>query len=93
MIWAESLGRIELDVPTEAMLDIARQGNNEPAVVRWLPAVADQIGQHDPALVADVLAESGGWDREQLHSDYENAKRLLWLAAWDLAEEGGDVPA
>jgi len=40
----------------------------------------------DPDKVREELREHGAWDDEQLADDSENWRRLVWIAAWNVAD-------
>lgn len=42
-----------------------------------------------PDRVRAELADFGAWDAEELADDDANWRRLVWSAAWNIAEEEG----
>jgi hypothetical protein len=83
----------EFRIPGEAVLDIAHSGDNAPAVAAWVDRVRDLADQNNfpngptPESIRRELGEMGAWDDEELTDDEQNWHRLLWCAAWDIAEQ------
>ena len=97
LYWA-SFDRFELRLPGEAVEDIAQPGDNLPAVKYWAGAIrelARELFAGDegnpwnptPEKIRAELGEYGAWDEAELSDDGQNWRRLVWLAAWDIAEQ------
>lgn len=92
LYWA-SFNRFELRLPGEAINDIAQQGANDEAVAYWTPKVIEQCERDafpnrltDEAIAIE-LKEYGAWDSEELQDTAQNWRRLVWIAAWNIAED------
>lgn len=81
--WSSGSGRIEFFVPGEAVDDIARPGDASAAVEHWLHVLPEL----DADDLADELRGYGAWDDDALSDHDENRRRVLWIAACDVAEE------
>lgn len=89
--WSNSSGRIELELPNDAITNTCHSGDNEPAIRALLessPFIKEQLDKYPNELLAGELAEYGAsWNIDGLDSLEENQIRILWLALWDLFEE------
>lgn len=91
LYWA-SFNRFELRMPGESVQDIAQSGQNDAAVEYWTPKILAQIEADDFANKPTVdsvraeLNEYGSWDDEELSDDGQNWNRLIWIAAWNIAD-------
>ena len=95
LYWA-SFNRLELRLPLAAVLDIAQSGANDAAVQKWKSAALFPISDYKtsfrdnpalPDLIRHELQEYGAWDETQLADNERNLERLVWLAAWNIAED------
>lgn len=83
----------ELRLPGQAILDIAQPGPADEAVAYWTPKVFAQVeadafpNAPTPEKIRRELKEYGAWDAEELADDEANRQRLVWCAAWNIAEE------
>jgi hypothetical protein len=89
--WA-SFNRFSIRMPGEAVQDIAQSGSNDEAVEHWFRRVElgrDIFGrlQATPENIREELKEYGAWDAEQLADDEENLRRIVWIAAHNIAED------
>lgn len=80
--WFSGNTDVELEIPMEAIEDIAQQGSNDEAVRFWLPKI--DFSSYTKELLSVELSEYGLNDGE---SRQHMEERLLWIAAWDLALE------
>ena len=80
--WSSSSGRVELEIPVEAVEDIAQSGRNDEAVSFWLPKI--DFSSYTEEVLNAELYEYGLDDSD---SRQHIEERLLWIAAWDIAEE------
>lgn len=91
LYWA-SFNRFELRLPGDAVNDIARSGQNDEAVAFWEGKVraimVDDNFTNRPTSesIRAELKEHGAWDAEELADDERNWNRLVWLAAWNIAD-------
>lgn len=88
--FSTSSGKIELEMTLEQAQGAAHQGRCD-ADVKALsedPAIATQLAKLDPKVLAEELSEYGGWEDSELTDRAQNVQRILWLAAWDIVEEG-----
>jgi hypothetical protein len=79
----------EIRIPGEAVLDICQQGANDEAVAYWAPRIERKTEGHwapTPEKVRKELKEYGAWDEEELSDDDANWQRLVWCAAWNIAD-------
>lgn len=94
LYWA-SFNSFELRLPGEAVADICQSGPNDEAVTAWVDRVEFCTDIHGkPRATASAilreLGEYGAWDADELADDVQNRHRIVWLAAWNIAEE--DTP-
>jgi hypothetical protein len=83
--WSESLGRIELEIPVEAIAACSHQGQCDKDVEYWTPKI--DWSHVTRKAMEQSLNEYGAWDDLQT-TDIETLKqRLTWLACCDLNEE------
>jgi hypothetical protein len=87
--YSSGSGILEMQLPGECLAEIARSGDNMPAVETWLSLepVRSQLIAFDPADIRDELQGYGAWDNAELSDDESNLKRFLWCAAHSAAEE------
>jgi len=78
--------RFELELPEQAVADIARPGKNDEAAAYWATRVP-RPEACDAETLRDELAEHGAWDDEQLSDDAANWHRIIWIAAHNIKEE------
>ena len=90
LYWA-SFNRFELRLSGEAVSDIARPGPADDAVAYHVSR-SESVDWHGakPDAIRAELAEYGAWDASELADDEANRRRILWLAAWNIAED--DAP-
>jgi hypothetical protein len=95
LYWA-SFNRFELRIPGAAVCAIAHPGPADAAVAHWAPIVAAQVeadnfrNRPTPDKIRAELKEYGAWDAAELADDAANWLRLVWSAAWNIAED--DAP-
>lgn len=87
--WTESLGRVELKIPTAVIRSVCNPGPNDAAVADATqhPQIRGQLARLDAGRVRDALREYGAWDLDELQDPVANLRRILWCACWDLYEE------
>lgn len=87
LYWA-SFNRFEMRLSGECISDIARSGPAD-APVAYHVNRADSVAWHNatPDAIRAELKECGAWDAEELADDEANRRRILWVAAWNVAEE------
>lgn len=89
--WA-SFNRFSLRLTGEAVCDIAQSGANDDAVAYWVDRVEyckNLLGQDQatPDAIRAELKEYGAWDADELADDEANRRRIVWCAAWNIAED------
>jgi hypothetical protein len=96
LYWATFNG-IEIRLPGQCVLDCSRPGQDaDEAVVYWTPKVQAIAAADDfnpawvstPDKIREELREYGAWDDEELADDEQNWRRLVWIAANNIREEG-----
>lgn len=86
LIWYTSgSGIIEFQLSVLCVNDIAQQGSNDSAVRYWEERI--DLSHIPAAAIRDELDEYGCWHDDELADELQNRRRLIWLAAWDIAEE------
>lgn len=90
-LWTSGCGHLELEIPAQAVDDIARPGDNEPAVKAWLEGeetnyLRAQVERIDHNDIRTYLTEAG-IDEVREKSVAECRSYLLWMACHDIAEE------
>lgn len=83
--WSESMGRFELQIPGEAILDIFQPGANDEAVAYWAPEI-ERPAKATPEALRASLKEYGAWEPDELADDAANWERVVWTAACDLGD-------
>ena len=91
-LWTSGTGNISLEIPAQAVEDIARQGDNEPAVKRWLGEPSYLKAQFDRWDQDDIDAARAYMSDSGLDDVYEKLEEevmhfLLWMACHDIKEE------
>lgn len=95
LYWA-SFNRFELRLPGAAVTEICQSGDNGPAVDEWADKIAAQVetdnfpNRPTPDKIRAELEEYGAWDAAELADDAANWRRMVWCAAWNIAED--DAP-
>jgi hypothetical protein len=89
--FASGSGRIELHMTPEQAKSANHSGecDEDTRELSKVPAIADQLAKIDSVALSDELKEYGAWDAEELADHARNLKRILWLAACDIAERDG----
>ena len=91
-LWSSGSGCIELEIPRQAVEDIAQSGQNLPAVKHWLSepshlkAQFERWDQNDIEAARNYLEDSGVEGGED-QSDEEVMRFILWMACHDINEE------
>lgn len=95
LYWA-SFDSFEMRLPGQCVIDCAQSGANDAAVAHWAPIIAAQCdadafpNRPTSDKVRAELQEYGVWDDADLADDSANWERLVWCAAWNVAED--DAP-
>lgn len=93
-LWTSSMGDIELEIPADAVEEIARPGQNLPAVQKWLSEPSylkvqfDRWEQDEVQAAREYLKEAG-IDEVDDKSDEGVAQYVLWMACHDINDERG----
>jgi hypothetical protein len=74
-------------LPLEAIAEMSGPGPADEAVEYWSRQIIRPRQASKDAVRAE-LREYGAWDAEELADDGENWRRILWIAATSLADEG-----
>lgn len=93
MFWfTSSSGRIEFQMTLEQARSASHSGQCDEDVLALskVPAIAEQLAEIKPNVLAAELKEYGAWDAEELADHAQNLQRILWLAASDIREEHDD---
>lgn len=88
--WTESMGRFDLKIPGQAILDIFRPGPADGPVAHWAEIIERPVRATADALRAS-LKEYGAWDDEELSDDATNWERVVWSACCDLGDSPEDL--
>lgn len=88
--WSSGSGRIELRISKYLAENTATPGENLPMVQVAVRELREQLDKLDPKVVIQELDEWGCWEGEELEDYTGNLERLVWLACWDLVEQGFD---
>ena len=79
--------RFKIEMPDEAVSDIARGGHdNESAVQHYLPSTIFSVDA-TPDNIRAELKEYGAWDEVELADHARNCVRIVWVAAWNIRED------
>jgi hypothetical protein len=92
LLWFTSgSGRIELQMTMEQAVSASHSGDCEDDTreLSKVSVIAEQLAKIDPTTLSAELKEYGAWDAEELADHDQNIQRILWLAACDIAEQGG----
>lgn len=76
-----------LALPEACITDIATSGSNDAAVAAWVDHPDIDWSDTNPDLIRAELKDCGCWDAEQLADDAENRSRILWIMAWNVADD------
>jgi len=81
--------RFDIEMTQEQANYCSHQGNCDEDVEELIkdPDILAQIERIGPDDIREELAEYGAWDEEELADDEENALRILWIAAGNIAED------
>lgn len=78
-------GYVELLIPGAAVRDICHPGSNDAAVAKWSPKIP-RPASATPDAVRLALQDACCWEPEDLQDDAINWDRVIWCAAWSVAE-------
>ena len=92
LYWA-SFERFELRLPGQCVLDCSHGGDCAGDVDYWVPKIRAQV-EADGFLsgptnekISLELAEYGAWDESELSDHDQNWRRIVWIAAYNIAED------
>lgn len=91
LYWA-SFNRFEMRLPAQCVIDCSHSGKCDDDVDAWVDRIRQRIetdnfpNKPTPDKIRDELSEFGAWDDEELKDDAQNFKRIVWLAACNIAE-------
>ena len=80
--WTSGSGRIELQIPEEAIGDCAHQGRCDDDVAYWAPLLG--LDTIDREVIERELQEYGAWDDLAVVNLKTLHERLVWVACGDL---------
>jgi hypothetical protein len=97
LYWA-TFNRIQFRLPGEAVIDLSASGPVDDAADYWQEPVrkltaglyADDIANPwNPTAekLREELSEYGAWSDEELSDDAANWRRIIWIAANNIADE------
>lgn len=92
LYWA-SFSRFELRLPGACVIDCSGQGAVDEVVAFWTPRVVKQAesdafpNSPTPEKIRAELKECGDWDAAELADNEKNWRRLVWIAACNIAED------
>lgn len=88
MIWQSSCGRITLTLTKDQVLSASHSGACDLDVDALLEdeGIRKQFRSIKPSLIAQELKRFGAGNDKELSDRLQNKKRLLWIAANDLAD-------
>ena len=80
-----TFNRFTLEIPESSVLDCTHPGPCDEDVAYWVDRVNWQ--QVDADEIRAELAEYGAWDDEELADEDANRRRILWIAAGNIADD------
>lgn len=90
-LWSSGCGHLELEIPAEAVDDIAQPGDNEAAVRSWLDPDQPNHLQAQFALLSSCdmrhTLEDAGIENVDAMPDEVVEQYTLWIACHDISEE------
>jgi hypothetical protein len=97
LYWA-TFNRFELRIPGEAVEDLSRPGPADSAADYWEEPIRELTEKlfadnpespwrPTPEAIREELSEYGAWDAEELSDDAANWRRIIWIAANNIADE------
>ena len=95
LYWA-SFNRFEMRLSGECVEACSHSGACDDDVAHWAPIVRAQVetdaftNRPTPNKIRAELKECGAWDADELADDEANWRRIVWIAAGNIAEE--DTP-
>ena len=87
-LWFDGRQMIK-ELPEECIEDFGGGGRKDDACEYWVEKLRFDA---PPWLVREHLSGYGAWDKQELCDHQQNLKRLLWVHASDLAENGDSGP-
>lgn len=81
-----AFNRFEIEMPGAAVEACAHSGSCDHDVAVWAPKIKRPKSCNEEILRAE-LKEYGAWDAEELANDAANWRRIVWIAAGNIAEE------
>jgi len=69
--------------------ELSARGDRDNAArkIALAPLYRAQFRTIDPLAIREELLETGGWQVHELQDNWENQKRILWIAGCNLKEE------
>ncbi len=86
--WSSSSGRIELQIPEEAIGDCSHPGPCDADVAYWVPLLG--LDTIDRKVIETELQEYGAWDDLSTVDLKTLHERLVWVACGDLFDTPED---
>ena len=92
LYWA-LFNRFEIRIPGQAVMDCSHSGPCDDDVEHWAPKVMAQAqvdnfpNKPTAAKIRAELKEYGAWDADELEDDDANWRRLVWIAACNIADD------
>ena len=81
--------RFEIVLTKAQAVACSRSGDCEPEVIGLLkmPSIKKQLAKIADKDLTDELAEYGAWNTAELCVRGDNEKRILWIAAGNIADD------
>ena len=81
----------EIELPSEVIDDCPKSGACDSYIDYVLnnnEYVSNELEKINPDKLKIELSEYGAWDDDELSNHYNNLERILWIAIFNIYEEG-----
>ena len=88
MWYTSSHGTVQLRMTYKQAASAAHSGACDVGVRRLLhtPAIARQLADIEPAMLARALRDYGAWGDAELRDHNQNLRRIVWVAAGEIMD-------